>query len=151
MSSWMVSNLGRNGMDHDLDAVIGEIAAKHNILVDRDDPVVMIPTLIKIGIERAVRDLTSDEQARKDAMRAFILDVQMQSLKSIEAEGTAIAARIREAVQLDLDRAGASAATLVSNLNQAHSRKGQIRSMTFGMLVAGLFLGAGVCIGKYLL
>jgi len=151
MSSWMVSNLGRNGMDDDLDAVIGEIAAKHNILVDRDDPVVMIPTLIKIGIERAVRDLTSDEQARKDAMRAFILDVQMQSLKSIEAEGTAIAARIREAVQLDLDRAGASAATLVSNLNQAHSRKGQIRSMTFGMLVAGLFLGAGVCIGKYLL
>lgn len=147
----MVSNLGRNGMDHDLDAVIGEVAAKHNILVDRDDPVVMIPTLIKIGIERAVRDLTSDEQARKDAMRAFILDVQMQSLKSIEAEGTAIAARIREAVQLDLDRAGASAATLVSNLNQAHSRKGQIRSMTFGMLVAGLFLGAGVCIGKYLL
>lgn len=138
-------------MDHDLDAVIGEVAAKHNILVDRDDPVVMIPTLIKIGIERAVRDLTSDEQARKDAMRAFILDVQTQSLKSIEAEGTAIAARIREAVQLDLDRAGASAATLVSNLNQAHSRKGQIRSMTLGMLVAGLFLGAGVCIGKYLL
>jgi len=151
MSSWMVSNLGRNGMDDDLDAVIGAVAAKHNILVDRDDPVVMIPTLIKIGIERAVRDLTSDEQARKDAMRAFILDVQMQSLKSIEAEGTAIAARIREAVQLDLDRAGASAATLVSNLNQAHSRKGQIRSMTFGMLVASLFLGAGVCIGKYLL
>lgn len=147
----MASNLGRNGMDHDLDAVIGEVAAKHNILVDRDDPVVMIPTLIKIGIERAVRDLTSDEQARKDAMRAFILDVQTQSLKSIEAEGTAIAARIREAVQLDLDRAGASAATLVSNLNQAHSRKGQIRSMTLGMLVAGLFLGAGVCIGKYLL
>jgi len=146
-----VSNLGRNGMDDDLDAVIGAVAAKHNILVDRDDPVVMIPTLIKIGIERAVRDLTSDEQARKDAMRAFILDVQMQSLKSIEAEGTAIAARIREAVQLDLDRAGASAATLVSNLNQAHSRKGQIRSMTFGMLVASLFLGAGVCIGKYLL
>lgn len=138
-------------MDHDLDAVIGEIAAKHNILVDRDDPVVMIPTLIRIGIERAVRDLTSDEQARKDAMRAFIADVQAQSLKSIEAEGTAIAARIREAVQLDLDRAGASAATLVSNLNQAHSRKGQIRSMTLGMLVAGLFLGAGVCIGKFLL
>jgi len=151
MSSWMVSNLGRNGMDDDLDAVIGAVAAKHNILVDRDDPVVMIPTLIKMGIERAVRDLTNDEQARKDAMRAFILDVQMQSLKSIEAEGTAIAARIREAVQLDLDRAGASAATLVSNLNQAHSRKGQIRSMTFGMLVAGLFFGAGVCIGKYLL
>jgi len=151
MSSWMVSNLGRNGMDDDLDAVIGAVAAKHNILVDRDDPVVMIPTLIKIGIERAVRDLTSDEQARKDAMRAFILAVQMQSLKSIEAEGTAIAARIREAVQLDLDRAGASAATLVSNLHQAHSRKGQIRSMTFGMLVAGLLLGAGVCIGKYLL
>jgi len=138
-------------MDDDLDAVIGAVAAKHNILVDRDDPVVMIPTLIKMGIERAVRDLTNDEQARKDAMRAFILDVQMQSLKSIEAEGTAIAARIREAVQLDLDRAGASAATLVSNLNQAHSRKGQIRSMTFGMLVAGLFFGAGVCIGKYLL
>lgn len=147
----MASNSGRNGMDHDLDAVIGEIAAKHNILVDRDDPVVMIPTLIRIGIERAVRDLTSDEQARKDAMRAFIADVQAQSLKSIEAEGTAIAARIREAVQLDLDRAGASAATLVSNLNQAHSRKGQIRSMTLGMLVAGLFLGAGVCIGKFLL
>lgn len=147
----MASNSGRNGMDHDLDAVIGEVAAKHNILVDRDDPVVMIPTLIRIGIERAVRDLTSDEQARKDAMRAFIADVQAQSLKSIEAEGTAIAARIREAVQLDLDRAGASAATLVSNLNQAHSRKGQIRSMTLGMLVAGLFLGAGVCIGKFLL
>lgn len=128
----------------------GDVLAEVAAILSGDDEFGVVPTLVELGIRRAVKDLAEQEGARKQEMRIFVDNLRAEMLKTLEAEGKALAERVKTEVQLDLDRASASAATLVANVNQAHSRAGRMRSLAFGMLIAAGLLGAGILIGKYL-
>ena len=126
--------------------VLAEVAA----ILSSNDEASVVPTLVELGVRRAVAGLTEDQQARKDELRAFANDMRTEMVKVLEAESTAIARKIREGIQMDLDKAGASAATLVSNVNLAHSRPARVRWVVIGMLIAGILVAVGIAIGKYL-
>ena len=133
-----------------VDEMIGIVAAEHGILLDRTDPAAMIPTLIKLGIERGVKQLTDDQDARREEMRVFMLDARKEALSALSKELDGVVERIRGELKLDLDRAAASAATLVANVNHANTRPMRVYWMTMGLLAAAVLLGIGFAFGKYL-
>lgn len=135
----------------DLDHVIGTVAAQHGILLDKNDPAAIIPTLVKLGIERGVRQVAEDDRARREELRALVQELRAESMKMVERQAAAIAEKVRQEVQLDLDRAGASAATLVANINHAHSRPVRVYWMTIGLIVATALLAVGAAVGKFVL
>jgi len=126
--------------------VLTEVAA----ILSGNDEAGVVPTLVELGVRRAVKGLTEDQEARKNELRAFANNMRAELVKVLEVESTAIARKIREGIQMDLDKAGASAATLVSNVNLAHSRPARVRWVVIGMIIAGVLVAAGIAIGRYL-
>lgn len=128
----------------------GDVLAEVAAILSGDDEAAVVPTLVELGVRRAVKDLTNDQETRKTELRAFATEMRAELVKSLEAESTAIARKIREGIQMDLDKAGASAATLVANVNLAHSRPARVRWVVIGMLMAAVLVAAGIAIGRYL-
>jgi hypothetical protein len=141
-------------MMDEVEAVIGEVAAKHDVLLGRDDPALVIPTLVQAGVLRAVKDLRvqlgNDEKERKAALQKFVSEIHAQSLKAFEAEAAAIALKVQETVRLDIAKAGVTAAALVANVNHAHSKPMWVRWIGVGLVAAIVLLGIGIVFGRWL-
>ncbi len=136
--------------DSEVEDVVAAIAARHGILLDRNDPAAAIPTLVEIGVERAVARLASKDSARDS--RAVVLDqVREEVARIVREEANLAVVEFRTAVRRDLDGAGAVAATLVANIAHAQSRTGLVQWLSIGLCAAAGLLAAGVCIGRYLL
>ena len=58
--------------------------------------------------------------------------------------------KIKAELTLDLDRASASAATLVANVNHANTRPVRVYWMTMGLIAAVVLLGIGFGFGRFL-
>lgn len=134
----------------ELDEMIGVVAAEHGIVLDRNDPSAIIPTLVRLGIKRGVQELTDDQEARRQELRAFLDDARQTTLKALEKELDGVVQRIKAELTMDLERAGASAATLVANVNHANTRPMRVYWMTMGLIAAAVLLGIGFAFGKYL-
>lgn len=134
----------------DLDELIGTVAAEHGILLDRNDPAAIIPTLVKLGIERGVHQLTGDQNARREELRDFMQQAKGEAIRALEKELNGLVDKIKGELRLDLDRASASAATLVANVNHANTRPMRVYWMTMGLIAAVVLLGIGFALGRLL-
>ena len=134
----------------DLDELIGAVAAEHGILIDRNDPAAIIPTLVKLGIERGVHQLTDDQNARREELRVFMQQAKGEAIRALEKELNGLVDKIKGELKLDLDRASASAATLVANVNHANTRPMRVYWMTMGLIAAAVLLGIGFALGRFL-
>lgn len=133
-----------------MDDVVAAIASRHGILLDRNDPAAAIPSLVEIGVERAVARMGAKDRVREPA--DIVLDqVRDDVARIVREEAKSILADFRSAVRRDLDGAGAVAATLVANIAHAQSRTQRIRWMSIGLFAAAGLLGAGIGIGRFLL
>ena len=130
--------------------VIGRIAAECKVLLGEKDEALVIPKLVEIGIEEAVKALTGDREAHKKEMRDFAAELRAEFVTTLHAESTAIVCKIREAIDVDLQKATASATALVQDVNEAHSRPVRIRWVAVGMGVALVLIALGFALGKYL-
>jgi hypothetical protein len=134
----------------DLDELIARVAAEHGILLDRHDPAAIIPTLVKLGIERGVQQATRDENARREELRDFMRQAKGEAMGVLEKEINGFVDKVRGELKLDLDRASASAATLVANVNHAHTRPMRTYWITMGLIAAVVLLGIGFFVGRFL-
>ena len=144
------SNNGVEQPDEVMATVIGRIAAECKVLLGEKDEALVIPKLVEIGIEEAMKTVTEDWEARKKEMRDFAVELRAEFVKSLNAESAAIGDKIRQAVEVDLHKATASAAALVQDVNEAHSRPARIRWVVVGMGVALVLIALGFTHGKYL-
>lgn len=127
---------------------VAEIAKRHGILFDRSDPMCVVPLLVNLGVRNALARVRESDGAKMDALRTAMDQMTAASVEALRGEGAALTQNVKEAVRLDLDRAGASAATLVGNIQQAYSRPARVRWVVLGMLLGGLLVGVGIAIGR---
>jgi hypothetical protein len=118
----------------EVDEVVGQVAAKHDVLLGRDDPALVIPTLVQIGIQRAMAELRTDEPKGEHL-----------------SDSSAIAETVRKLVADDIAKAGIAAATLVANVEHAHARPQRVYWTSVGLALAILLLLIGILIGRFLL
>jgi len=130
--------------------MIGLVAARHGIALDREDPAAIIPTLVQLGIERALHQVGSDHAARREEIRNAMAETQAAAVAAMEKELAAIVAGFREQMRRDFDGASASAATLVANIGHAQSRSLRLYWLTLGLTAAIVLIGIGFAAGLYL-
>lgn len=118
----------------EVDEVVGQVAAQHNVLLGRDDPALVIPTLVQIGIQRAMAELRTDDTKGEPIV-----------------DSSAVADAVRKLVAEDIAKAGIAAATLVANVEHAHARPQRVYWTTVGLALGILLLLIGIVIGRFLL
>jgi hypothetical protein len=143
--------------------VIGEVAKRHGVLLDQNDPMAMVPTLVEMGFASRAEELmqaalrTMREEVRAELRReqsvvvpGAVVAPGPEVADAVKREADAIVKVIAESIQQHLSRADSVAATLVANVDQAHTRPARIRWAAIGMGLLVLAFGAGVVVGKIL-
>lgn len=145
--------------EHDEGAVVAEIARRHNVLLDRNDPMCMVPALVDLGFQRATQTCADQlTAATVNALRAEMGAVHREPgrevpsvvVPAIKVDVDTIVEVLREEFRKELARADSLAATLVANVDQAHSRPARVRWAAIGMMLAAGLLTVGIVIGRYL-
>jgi hypothetical protein len=142
--------------------VIGEVAKRHGILLDQNDPMAMVPTLVELGFATRAEELMQAalhamrEEIRSELRREQSVVVPgagssgLEVAEAVKSEAGAIVKVIADGVQQHLSRADSVAATLVHNVDQAHTRPARIQWAVMGMTLLALGFAAGVVVGKFL-
>jgi len=134
----------------DIQRLIAEVAARHNVFLKPDDPAIALVTMNRLILDGVMETI-------HDQIRATIAEFHASMQKAEKRAGSILAQGVKEsAVQMqrslqnDIHIAGLKAREIVHLVSEAHRRPALIRWSAVG-LVAGAFLfGCGVWLGTLL-
>ena len=138
--------------DHSIDVqrLIAEVAARHDLLLKPDDPAIALVTMNELVLEASI-DIVHEE------VRETIAEFHASMQKVEKRAGTMLAQSVKEAtvqmregLQSDIHQAGLKAREFVHLVNEAHRRPALIRWSALGLVSGLLLFGSGVWIGTLL-
>jgi hypothetical protein len=128
-----------NTVAPDRQKIIGFIAERNGIRVEKDDPVFAVGTICQAYLEEAGRQLEASIRERLSEFESAVGKVQTRAGQLLAAEFNDRVASIRAELQQDIVLAGAKANEIVFRAEQAHRQPLMLRWATLG-IVAGLAL-----------
>jgi hypothetical protein len=114
----------------DVRAIIGEVAARHGVRMDSDDPLVLALVANGVVLEFLAEELMS-------GVRQVTARLPGETEAALTAAATRTAESLRQAVQADIESASLKARAIVDAVHRAHSRPAKYRWVVIG-LAAGL-------------
>jgi hypothetical protein len=134
----------------DIQRLIAEVAARHNVLLKPDDPAIALVTMNRLILDDAMA-------AVHEQIRATIAEFHASMQKAEKRAGSMLAqgvkesaAQMRQALQNDIHIAGLKAREFVHLVNEAHRRPALIRWSAVGLVAGTLLFGGGVWLGALL-
>ena len=134
----------------DVRRLIAEVAARHNLLLNPDDPAIALVTMNKLILDDAIE--TAQEQ-----IRATIAEFDASMRKAEKRAGSILAekvkesaAQMRQGLRNDIHAADLKAREIVHLVNEAHRRPALIRWSAVGLIAGALLFGGGIWLGTLL-
>lgn len=146
-------------MATDIQKLIAEVAARHHVTVDPDDPIFAVSTINQLMLEEVGERLV--------ARFRVLLTASEASMRAVEAEaGKSLGERVRSAATETIEqfrntaaevnaekakhtnRAETRACELIEKVNQAHSKPARLLFGTIGLLAALILVACGILIGR---
>ena len=134
----------------DIQRLIAEVAARHNVFLKPDDPAIALVTMSRLILDDAMETV-------HERIRATIAEFHGSMQKAEKCAGSMLAQGVKEsAVQLqrglqnDIHLAGLKAREIVHLVNVAHRRPALIRWSAVGLMAGALLFGGGVWLGTLL-
>lgn len=134
----------------DVHQVIAEVAARHNLYLEPDDPAIALVTMNQLVLEAAIEAITSE-------VRETIADFEASMEKAERRAGSVLAQNVKdsaqqvqETLQSDVQVAGLKARELVHMVDRAHRRPALLRWGALGLLAGAMLFAAGVWVGSML-
>lgn len=132
----------------DRQKIIGLIAERNGIRVEKDDPVFAVATICQAYLEEAGRQIEASMSKHLTEFEAAVAKVQTRAGQLVAAECNDRVASIRSELQKDIVLAGAKANEIVFRAEQANRHPVMLRWAVLGtvvslaLLVLGLWMGA---------
>lgn len=133
----------------DIDLLIGKVAERNGIRLDKDDPVFAIVTLNELVLREATRDLHAQIQTTINGFDDSVGRLDARAGAVIAQAVRQSAAEIRNELQKDLASANLQVRQLVSEVNAAHARPVALRWMALGIVCGLLLFVCGVLVGRW--
>jgi hypothetical protein len=134
----------------DVQRLIGEVAARHGILLKADDAAFALVTINQLILEEVMTELLKKvKQAVADFDEASTR-VQTRAGGLLAIEVREAAAVIRSELQSDVVAAGKRAGELVLEVHRAHSRAALEKWLALGAACALILFVVGVLVGRML-
>src|SRR5690242_7264650 len=106
----------------DLDRIIGEVAARHKILLRPGDPAFALVTINQLMLEEATHEAAERIWAIISEFEKSVQNVETHAGKMLGQEVRESAALIRAELNRDIITAAAKATEIVARVDRAHSR-----------------------------
>ena len=138
----------------DLKRVTAEVAARHGMLVNQDDPAMLLVTMNEVVLRQILEHIEARLQEIVAGVEGGLRLAQHEVVGHIERDARKAGAAVREEIQKDIDSGRLHARELIVELNRAYSRSAVRRWVAVGVISAsGLLLlgvGLGVLLAKVL-
>jgi CHASE3 domain sensor protein len=132
----------------DVKRIVGELASRHGIRLDVNDPAISIVLVNRLVLEHSTDELVAGIRASMDEFEEAVRKVQTRAGQLVAAEFNDRVGAIRSELQRDIALAGARANEIVYRAEQANRHPVMLRWAVVGTLAAlalflmGLWIGA---------
>jgi hypothetical protein len=132
----------------DVKRIVGELASRHGIRLDVNDPAISIVLVNRLVLEHSTDELVARIRASMDEFEEAVRKVQTRAGQLVAAEFNERVGAIRSELQRDIALAGARANEIVYRAEQANRHPVMLRWAVVGTLAAlalflmGLWIGA---------
>jgi hypothetical protein len=131
----------------DVNRVIGEVAVRHGIRVEVDDPAFAVATICELLLEEKAEALSENVQQRLEEFREAAQALETRAGKLVAMEVKAAAEGIRQELRKEAEHTRLRAVDLMEQIHRAHSRAALLRWGAIGALTCAGALAIGVWIG----
>src|SRR5215471_763452 len=131
----------------DRQKIIGLIAERNGIRVEKDDPVFAVATICQAYLEEAGRQIEASIRERLAEFESAVQKVQTRAGRLVAADLNDRVASIRAELQQDIVLAGAKANEIVYRAEQANRQPVMLRWATLGIVAALALFLIGLWIG----
>ena len=145
---WVWSEMEQATSRSDVQRLIGEVAARHGILLKPDDAAFALVTINRLVLEEVMTELLNKVEHAMAEFDGAAARVQAQAGSLLASEVRDAAAAIRRELQGDIASAGKQASQLVLEVHRAHSRSSVDKWLTLGVACALLLFVSGVFVGR---
>ena len=132
----------------DVKRIVGELASRHGIRLDVNDPAISIVLVNRLVLEHSTDELVAGIRASMHDFEEAVRKVQTRAGQLVAAEFNDRVGAIRSELQRDIALAGARANEIVYRAEQANRHPVMLRWAVVGTLAAlalflmGLWIGA---------
>ena len=132
----------------DVKRIVGELASRHGIRLDVNDPAISIVLVNRLVLEDSTDELVARNRASMDDFEESVRKVQTRAGQLVAAEFNDRVGAIRSELQRDIALAGTRANEIVYRAEQANRHPVMLRWAVIGTLAAlalflmGLWIGA---------
>ena len=134
----------------DIQHLIGEVAARHGILLKADDAAFALVTLNQLMLEGVTTELLNKVQGAVVEFEEASARVQNRAGHLLAIEVKASAAAIRSELNSDIATAGKQARELVLEVHRAHSRATREKWIALALASGFLLFVSGMLVGRFL-
>ena len=132
----------------DVKTLIGEVAARHNIRLEPDDPMFALLTLNRIVLQEAADRSEAQLRASLADFMATIEKLEGRAGRVLAENVKAASARAQQSLRNDLASAGSRLDEALRRAQIAHTRPYVVRWTAVGILCALLMFVCGVIVGR---
>jgi hypothetical protein len=134
----------------DIQRLIAEVAAQHNVFLKPDDPAIALVTMNRLILDHAMETIHEQIRATIAEFHASMQKAEKRA-GSILAQGVKeSAAQMQRGLQNDIHIAGLKAREIVHLVNEAHRRPALIRWSAVGLVAGAMLFGGGIWLGTLL-
>jgi len=134
----------------DIQRLIAEVAARHNVFLMPDDPGIALVTMNRLVLEDAMERIHAQIRATIAEFHASMQRAESRAGSMLAQGVKESGAQMRQGLQNDIHIAGLKAREIVHLVNEAHRRPALIRWSAVGLVAGALLFGGGVWLGTFL-
>jgi len=134
----------------DIQRLIAEVAARHNVFLRPDDPGIALVTMNRLVLEDAMERIHTQIRATIGEFHASMQRAERRAGGMLAQGVKESGAQMRQGLQNDIHIAGLKAREIVHLVNEAHRRPALIRWSAAGLIAGALLFCGGVWLGTSL-
>lgn len=133
----------------DIKQVIGEVAAKHGVLVEENDPLMVALTANGLVLEALATELLAELQRVSSRLENVGVNLPEEARSALKGAAEHAVTTVRQGLELDIEGAGLKARAIVDAVYRAQSRVAMWMWIAIGLLTGATFFGTGVFVGRF--
>ncbi len=135
--------------DVDVKKIVGEVAARHGVLIDENDPLMVALTANGLVLEALARELLAESRAVVEKLESASVALPEEARAALAQAAERSAETVRLGLASDIEGASLKARAIVDSVYRARSRAGMWMWITVGMLWAAVVFAAGFVTGRW--
>jgi hypothetical protein len=135
--------------DVDVKKIVGEVAARHGVLIDENDPLMVALTANGLVLEALARELMAESRAVIEKLESASVGLPEEARAALAQAAERSAEAVRQGLASDIEGAGIKARAIVDSVYRARSRAGVWMWTAVGMLAACVVFAAGFITGRW--